>query len=240
MKRLFVSAWILVLLLAACSTPPAQEAPEAEKEEKQKLYAKWANRVYKDKEMKEIAAVLAKGESVIKLGEEEIPASPDGKKEAETVYRIQLADGLEAYARSDLFALKTIVFTEESTDCFVRPTLDSRRYYVIPKGTLAFITEEGQDGWVKVWIGKVEDDGKEKWVTDQWVKGGYSEEIALIRDARLYEEALETLKSNEEEGFKALKELQEESTTFFAGLAARILGEQDPFSEEGASSGYSE
>jgi len=224
MKRLFMLVWIVVVLFSACSGPSAQEAPEAEKTpEKQRLYAKWANRVYKDKEMKEIAAVLAKGESVLKLGEEKIPASSKGEGKTKTVYHIQLADGLEAYARGDLFALKTIVFTEESTDCFVRPTLDSRRYYVIPKGTLAFITEEGKEGWVKIWIGKVEEDGKEKWVTDQWVKGGYSDEITLIREARLYEEALEAMKNNEEEGFKALKELQEESTTFFADLAARIL-----------------
>jgi lipoprotein LenA len=224
MKRLFLSFGVVLALLAACSQQPASEEETAEKnQEPQKVYAKWDNRVYKDKDLKEIVAVLSKCESVTKLGEEEVTVSSGSKEETFKVYHIKLADGVEAYAKENLFALKTIVFTADSTDCFVRPTMDSRLYYKIPLGTLGFITEEGDDGWVKIWIGKVDDGGKEKWVTDQWVQAGYSDEIELIRDAKLYEKALETLDKNPEEGIAALKEINENSATFFARLASEKI-----------------
>ncbi|HDS02265.1 MAG TPA: hypothetical protein ENN72_00980 [Firmicutes bacterium] len=224
MKRLFLSFGVVLALLAACSQQPASEEETAEKnQEPRKVYAKWDNRVYKDKDLKEIVAVLSKCESVTKLGEEEVTVSSGSNEETFTVYHIKLADGVEAYAKENLFALKTIVFTADSTDCFVRPTMDSRLYYKIPLGTLGFITEEGDDGWVKIWIGKVDDGVKEKWVTDQWVQAGYSDEIELIRDAKLYEKALETLDKNPEEGIAALKEINENSATFFARLASENI-----------------
>jgi len=191
------------------------------------VYAKWADGVYKDKELKTYAATISKAESVELLGEEEVIKTVNNKEVTSVVVRVKLADGLEVYGKKELFAQKAVVFVDDNAQCFVRPTLDSDEYCKIPKGKLGFIIEEMENGWKKIYIGEIMINGQKKWVTQQWVNSGISTDVNLVKDAKKFEKALSILAKDQENAKKMLTELSDGSSTLFSDLARIELNKYD-------------
>ncbi len=132
------------------------------------------------------------------------------------VAKVRLAGGTEGYVETRHLADKTIVFTEE-TPVFIRPTMGSKMHVKLPKGTIAFVVGEQAD-WVKVYAGKIQD----KYVSEQWVQGGFSADQAVILEARILEGAISQASSGKADertgGLAKLRELGE-GAGMFADIA---------------------
>ncbi len=191
-------------------TEPVQEVVLAKK------YAKYRVVVRKELELKNWAATLEKGEDVDLLSEQEV-ANKSGKNIS--ISRVRLADGSQGFVESRHLADKVIVFIED-TPAFTRPTMGSKMYCKVPKGTIAFVVGE-QANWVKIYAGKIAD----LWLTDQWVQGGYSTDQQILLTARMYESALEQLASAKEADRNAGKQKLVELSQG-EGVIAALAGEK--------------
>ncbi|MBN2401428.1 MAG: hypothetical protein JXN64_03425 [Spirochaetes bacterium] len=183
-----------------------------------KKYAKYRVQVSKDKELKTWLATLEKAEDVSLL-EEEKYTNPSGK--TIDISKVQLADDSIGYIDPKHLADSPVVFTAD-TKTFVRPTSGSTIYAVIPKGELGFII--GEKGlWVQVYVGKI----NEKFVAQHWVEGGYSNDPALVLEAKQYAAAVNALNDKDEtkagQARTTLEELAEGSSVI-AELAKNKLG----------------
>ncbi len=149
-------------------------------------YAKSGVSVFKDQELKTWSSFLSKTEPVSILETLKVQI-----KGAETeVAKVKLSDGTVVFIQIKYLADKPVVFVEE-TKAYVRNNTSSKVYAVIPKGTIGFVVQEMGD-WTQIYIGQV--DGK--WITQQWVNGGYSSEDVKIQEAKNFEEAAAVLKSS--------------------------------------------
>lgn len=223
MKIVCIGIMTAMMLLVGCNKKIDENQQKTPESSSKTMYAKWADGVYKEKELKTYAATISKAESVELLGEEEVVKTVNNKEVTTTVLRVKLADGLEVYAKKDLFAQKAIVFVDDNTACFVRPTLDSDEFCKIPKGKLGFVVEEMENGWKKIYIGELMVNGQKKWVTQQWVNSGISTDVNLVKDAKKYEKALALLAKDQENAKKMLTELSDGSSTLFSDLARNEL-----------------
>lgn len=221
MKRFLITLIAFVLIF-----PGGCKQKEEEKAEGPiaKKYAKYRVAVRKDKDLKNWLATLEKAEAVDLLTEEKYTNEKGTKFD---LSRVKLADDSMGYIESRHLADKPIVFTRE-TRSFVRPTSGSRVYMKIPPGIIGFIIGE-KGNWVQIYIGRI----KGKWITKQWVEGGYSTDNTILQEAKELEAAMELVKKEEtmDKGIEKLKELAE-STTEIALIAQDKLKELGEKKEE--------
>lgn len=181
-------------------------------------YARATVSVFKDQELKTWGSNLSKTEPVTLLETIKLQI-----KSVETeVAKVKLSDGTMMYLQMKNLADKPVVFMED-TKAYVRNNASSKVYAVIPKGTIGFVVQEMAD-WAQVYVGQI--DGK--WITQQWVNGGYSSEDAKIQEAKTFEEAASVLKdpkAKSEQKSQALAVLKEisESAGAFAETARNAI-----------------
>jgi lipoprotein LenA len=221
MKRVLIAFIALAIVL-----PSACKKAEEQKEEGPiaKKYAKYRVNVQKDKDLKVWLATLEKGEAVDLLSEEKYITE---KRQEIDLAKVRLADDKEGYIDAKHLADKPIVFIKE-TPVFVRPTSGSKVYIKLPEGTIGFIIDE-KGNWVQVYVGKIEG----KWVTRQWVEGGYTTDTNTLLEAKELEVALQLIKKDEtlEKGKEKLKELAE-GTSEIAAIARQKLDELEAAKKE--------
>lgn len=198
-------------------------------------YAKFTTSVYKEQELKTWAATLSKTEPVKLVETINVPL----KGTATEVSKVKLSDNTVGYILTKNLGDKPVVFIED-TKAYVRNNASSKVYAIIPKGTIGFVIQENAE-WVQVYVGQLEG----KWITQQWVNGGYTAEIPRVQEAKLFEESAAILKnaSSKPDQVKQaqanLKDLSN-STGIFAELARNILnpgGTQDSGSDMNATGG---
>ncbi|MDH5716711.1 MAG: hypothetical protein OEZ22_03620 [Spirochaetia bacterium] len=179
----------------------------------EKKFAKYRAKVFADKSLKNSLTVLEKAEEVGLL--EELETS----KKEESIARIRLADGKEAYVEFKHLANMPVVFIE-NTKAFNRPTISSKIVETIPKGTLGFILEQN-GGWSKIYIGKI----NENWITRHWVETiYYKTDNNLVFEIREYENALNLLVENKiDEAKEKLEDLSNSETEFVSQIAKQKL-----------------
>lgn len=188
MKKVIIGLTLLIFLTpSACKK--GENAGSAESALAKK-YAKYKVAVYKDMGLKTWLATLEKAEDVNLLAEEK---NTDSKGKSIDLYKVQLADDSIGYIEPKHLADVPVVFIEE-TKAFVRPTIGSQIYALIPKGELGFIVGEKAQ-WVQIYVGKVNN----KNITEQWVNSGFSKEEKLVLDAKQYAAAIEALAGSDEE-----------------------------------------
>lgn len=174
--------------------------------------------VFKDEGLSTWGSNLSKTEPVILL--ETLKVQIKGKETE--VAKIKLSDGNIFYVNIRHLADKPVVFVED-TKAYVRNNISSRVFAIIPRGTIGFVTQE-MDGWVQIYAGQI--DGK--WITQQWVNGGFTEEETKIREAKNFEESIAILNnsaSKQDQISRALAVLKDisNSTGMFAEMANEIL-----------------
>ena len=183
-----------------------------------KKYAKYRVQVSKDKEFKSWLATLEKAEDVSLLDEEKFK---DKNGKTTEISKVKLADDSIGYIDPKHLADSPIVFTTD-TKAFVRPTTGSKIFAVIPRGELGFII--GEKGlWVQIYVGKID----EKFITQQWVEGGYSNDPALVLEAKQYGTAIDALNGKDAEKSAQAKSTLEtlaEGSSIIAELAKEKLG----------------
>lgn len=205
-------------------------------------YAKSAVSVFKEQELKTWASNLSKTEPVTLLETLKVQV-----KGAETeVAKVKLSDGTVVFISMKNLAEKPVVFVED-TKAYVRNNASSKVYAVIPRGTIGFVVQEMGE-WTQVYIGQISD----KWITQQWVNGGYSSEDAKIQEAKNFEESsaiLKDPKSKPDQKAQALAVLKEisESSGIFSETAKSMIAANSPENMgdagsdmDGGGPGYSE
>lgn len=197
-------------------------------------YAKSGVSVFKEQELKTWGSNLSKTEPVTLLETLKIQV-----KGAETeVAKVKLSDGTIMYLQMKNLADKPVVFLED-TKAYVRNNASSKVYAVIPKGTIGFVVQEMAD-WAQIYVGQI--DGK--WITQQWVNGGYSAEDARIQEAKNFEEAASILKDSKakpdqkSQALAVLKELSE-SSGIFSDTAKTLLAAHSGEAAESATTDMS-
>lgn len=197
MKKIVVSLMVIFVLIVGCGESKVEEEKKVEKENKpmnKKVHAKYRAVVYKTKDLKEYASVLAKGEAVTLLDEVK---NTFNKKEL-TVAKIKQADDSVAYVLRKHLGGEPVVFIKNDVEVKIKPTETADTHVRVDKGTVGFI-EDTKDNWIKVYIGKVNYNGKDRWVTGQWVKSGYSKKSDIVKDALIYEKSVNKLEENPED-----------------------------------------
>ncbi len=221
MKRFIVAIIAIALIL-----PSGCKKEEEEKAESPiaKKYAKYRVAVRKDKDLKNWLATLEKAEAVDLLTEEKY-VNEKGKQF--NLSKVKLADDSEGYIESRHLADKPIVFITE-TRSFIRPTSGTRVYMKIPAGTIGFIIGE-KGNWVQIYIGQI----MGKWLTKQWVEGGYTTDGTILQEAKELETAMNLIKKDEtmDKGVEKLKELAD-GTSEIAMIAQDKLKELGEKKEE--------
>ena len=199
MKKYLLTALIFSLVMTfACK----KEEPKPEEPVIVGKCAKYAVNVFKDKERTAWKATLSKAEKVDQLSVEIIS---NNKGTVAEVALIKLSDGTEGYIETKHLADRAVVFTAD-TSAYQRNNTGSRVTLTIPAGTLGFVIEEKAE-WLQVYLGQIDN----VWRMQEWVNSGFSTDAALITEAKLYEEAIATLKnkeSKESERGAALKKLE--------------------------------
>ncbi len=205
-------------------------------------YARTGVSVYKEQELKTWASNLSKTEPVTLLETLKIQV-----KGTETeIAKVKLSDGTVVFTSMKNLADKPVVFIED-TKAYVRNNASSKVYAVIPKGTIGFIVQEMGD-WSQIYAGQIAD----KWVTQQWVNGGYSSEDAKIQEAKNFEEASSVLKDpkakpdQKSQALAVLKDISESSGIFsetakslIAANSAETMGDSGS-NMDGGGSAYGE
>jgi len=215
MKRK-IALLLSLVIISAAGCKKEQKQPE-EEVSLAKKYAKYSIQVFKDAEMKKWLTSLSKSESVDLLN---LTKKMHKKKEIE-IARVKLSDDTIGYINSSHLADKPIVFIED-VKAHLRNNIGSKVVVTIPRGTIGFIVSE-KGGWTQVYIGKLEG----KWITKQWVNGGFSTDENLVLDARTFEESVNILEKDPEkvkpveieEAKEKLKELSK-SASIIAEMAA--------------------
>ena len=214
---------VSLLLNAGCGKKAEQDKKEKDVSLSKK-YSKWNFlKVYKEAEFKKRIEYLSKGEEVDLLDTKEYTDKKNNKIE---VAKIKLSDDKIGFVKMNNLADHPVIFLAD-TKAYVRNNIGSRVYHTIPGGTLGFkIAEKGD--WIQIYIGNLYTQDGKKWVDKKWVKGGYSMDLNLLQDARLFEEASIVLfkaNSSENEAKKAIKKLKDLTSTdnLFAQLAKEKL-----------------
>jgi len=185
-------------------------------------YAKSSTAVYKDQELKTWATTLSKTEPV-KLQE---MLNVQLKGAATEIAKVKLSDNTIVYVAAKNLADKPVVFIEDAK-AYVRNNASSKVFAIIPKGTIGFVLQENAE-WVQVYVGQVDD----KWITQQWVNGGFTAEEIRVQEAKLYEESAAILKnasSKQDQKKQAEANLKDltSSTGIFAEMAKKLIAPAD-------------
>lgn len=217
MKRIVI-IFYLILSIVSVSCGKGGDKKGLNPAEGPVKYARSGVSVYKEQELKTWASNLSKTEPVTLLETLKIQV-----KGTETeVAKIKLSDGTVVFTSMKNLADKPVVFIED-TKAYVRNNASSRVYAVIPKGAIGFIVQEMGD-WSQIYVGQISD----KWITQQWVNGGYSSEDAKIQEAKNFEEASTVLKdpkSKPDQKSQALAVLKDisESSGIFSETAKNLI-----------------
>jgi lipoprotein LenA len=217
MKNTITLLIAVMLLTIACKKDGQDTKQESSLARK---YAKFSAPVYKNSDLKEWMATLAKAEPVELLEVTEATI----KNKTKELARVRLSDGLTGFLDMEHLADLPVVFIED-TRAHERNNATSRVYLTIPRATIAFIIAEKGE-WSQIYAGQVQG----KWLTRQWVRGGFSAEESVILEARTYEEAAAALDSDEateqsrQEALANLAELASSSRAF-GDLARKKLRE---------------
>ena len=203
MKKYFLMVLIFSLAMAfACKRESKHSESEPPAAQVVSKCARYAVNVFKEQERTNRLTTLAKTERVDMLSTESIT---NDKGVTVEVAHIQLSDGSKGYLEARHLADRVVVFMQ-NTSAFQRNNTGSRVNATIPAGTLGFVIDE-KDEWLQIYVGQI--DGR--WLTQDWVNGGFSTDEDLIADARFYEEALTVLRnknSKASEKQAALKRLE--------------------------------
>ncbi len=218
MKKVVITALAVIMaVMIGCKNdnPGASSLP---KDEGPIKYARITVSAYKEEGLKSWGANISKTEPVVLLETVKVQI----KGSAAEVAKVKLSDGNVLYVNSKYLADQPVVFVED-TRAYVRNNESSRVYAVIPKGTIGFIIKE-MDEWVQIYAGQI--DGK--WVTQQWVSGGYTTDEGKIREAKNYEESVAVLNNSSSkqdrisQSLAILKDIAS-STGMFAEMASQYL-----------------
>jgi len=216
-KAVIILQLISLAVLLACGKGGADK-PGLNLSEGPVKYARATVSVFKDQDLKTWGSNLSKTEPVTLLETLKVQI-----KGAETeVAKIKLSDGTVVFVSMKNLADKPVVFMED-TKAYVRNNASSKVYAVIPKGTIAFVVQEMGD-WAQIYAGQI--DGK--WITQQWVNGGYTSEDARIQEAKNFEEAASVIKDSKTkpdqkaQAFAVLKEFSE-SQGIFSETARNLI-----------------
>jgi uncharacterized protein YgiM (DUF1202 family) len=218
MKKGFIIALTIMLTgLVACKNEESgiSKLPKGEGPIK---YARVALSVYKEEGLSTWGSNLSKTEPVVVLETMKVKIKGTDTE----VAKVKLSDGNIFFLNNNYLADQPVVFLED-TRAYVRNNESSRVYAIIPRGTIGFILQELGE-WVQIYAGQI--DGK--WVTQQWVNGGYTVDESKIREARNYEEAIAVLKNSSSkqdrisQSLAILKDLSS-STGMFADMASEYL-----------------
>ena len=182
-------------------------------------YAKSSTSAYREQEMKTWGATLSKTEPVKLLQTLNVLIKGVNTE----ISKVQLSDNTILFMPSKNLADKPVVFIED-TKAYIRNNASSKVFAIIPKGTIGFALQEN-GAWVQVYVGQLED----KWITQQWVNGGFTAEDLRVQEAKLYEESAAIFKnasSKPEQKKQAEANLKDlcSSTGIFADMARNLLG----------------
>ncbi len=235
MKKIILLLLVTAVALAGCKKEKTSKEKDVVLEKK---YARYAIRVYQDREMTKWLATLSKTEPVDLLGTSEIMI----KNKKITLAEVKLSDDKKGFMNASNLADRPVVFTAD-TKAHVRNNTGSMVAGTIPRGHIGFITAEKGE-WVQIYAGKING----KWITRHWVKSGFSGDENLVLEARTYEESkavLDNENASEEkrkEAKEKLKDLEGSSTSFFKELAAEALNkpEQEKKKDETPDTGDNE
>jgi len=224
MRKKTVFFMLIAMLLFSCGKETATEKrPAGEKAKAQYLYPKFKVAAYKDISLKQWAFTAAKGErlSAIKTLKND---------EGAALTELLRADGVSAgYAESKYFAEGICVLTADNSALYAQPTMTSEIEARLDRGSVLFVIGE-KEGWLNVYAGKIEREGKEKWVTSAWIKEGFERDETAVSDALRLERALGEFSSDEPDaraaGETTLRELSS-SDSIFADLAINALHSGD-------------
>jgi uncharacterized protein YgiM (DUF1202 family) len=233
MKKVFITALaVMMAAMIACKNeePGASSLPLDEGPIK---YARVTVSAYKEEGLKSWGANISKTEPVVLL--ETVKVQIKGSETE--VAKVKLSDGNVLFVNNKYLADQPVVFVED-TRAYVRNNESSRVYALIPKGTIGFILKE-MDEWVQIYAGQIEG----KWVTQQWVNGGYTTDEGKIREAKNFEEAVAVLSSSSSkqdrvaQSLAILKDIAS-SSGMFADMANEFLdnyaADDDKSSDENA------
>jgi uncharacterized protein YgiM (DUF1202 family) len=227
MKKVFITALaVMMAAMIACKNeePGASSLPLDEGPIK---YARVTVSAYKEEGLKSWGANISKTEPVVLL--ETVKVQIKGSETE--VAKVKLSDGNVLYVNSKYLADQPVVFVED-TRAYVRNNESSRVYALIPKGTIGFILKE-MDEWVQIYAGQI--DGK--WVTQQWVNGGYTTDEGKIREAKNFEESVAVLSSSSSkqdrvsQSLAILKDIAS-SSGMFADMASQYLDNYEADEED--------
>jgi lipoprotein LenA len=201
-----------LIMITGCGKKTSTESEDVSLAKK---YARYRVVVYQDQTMKKDLTVLNKTEPVDLLSEEKV--SLKGKQT--DISKVKLTDDTIGYVLSGTLADKPVVFIED-TKAHVRNNIGSKIHATIPRGTIGFITGEKAQ-WIQVYAGKIEG----KWISDKWVKTGFTTDETVLLEARQYEDACEKLDKNssDKEAMEKLTELKDSSASIFKSLAQEKL-----------------
>lgn len=229
MKNALILFIIFMLTLGSCKKNEETSIEDASLARK---YARFNTQVYKDSELKQWLATLAKAEYVDLL--EILTLTVKGEKLE--IAKVKLSDDSVGYIKMSNLADKPIVFVQD-TKVYIRNNITSTVYMTIPRGTIAFIISEKGE-WVQIYAGNING----KWLTKQWVNKGFSTDEPLILEARNFEDASAVIddtsgKKSQEEREQAIQKLRDLAarSEMFGDMARQKLssfGEQVPASDE--------
>ncbi len=182
-------------------------------------YAKSSTTAYKEQELKTWGATLSKTEPVKLVEMLNVPV----KNVSTEVAKVKLSDNTVLFVAAKNLADKPVVFIED-TKAYVRNNASSNVFAIIPKGTIGFVLQEN-GAWVQVYVGQIDN----KWITQQWVSGGFTTEEVRVQEGKLYEESAAIYKNasskpdQKKQAEANLKDLSSGSG-IFAEMAKGVLG----------------
>ena len=225
--------FIIALTLISISTMYCKKKAEPKPAEISR-FAKYAVGVFENQDLKKAITYLSKGEMVFVTEESSAnndPAQATAKeknkdKTSGKIVKVRLIDDKTGYMDEKHLSGEPLVITEESTNVFQRPSLDSRKMGTLPAGTIAF-TESVKNNWIQIYVGKI--DGQ--WIAGYWINSGYSTDKNLLVTAKDFEKAVQDFNDKKDGAEQTLHEIAN-GNPLFAPHVDRLLGTGVTHTEE--------
>jgi len=217
MKKKLIVIFIMVLFLfiLGCqgktdesreTEKKAEKTEKVDEKEKEEVYAKYRVNIYNDKNLTDWLATLAKGEKVEFV--EEISHKKNNNKI--NVAKIVRADGeTKGFLERRHLTGKPVVIVKDNLKLYEQPTITSRVYARVTKGTVAFVQGK-KDNWTKIYIGYIDDNGERKYIDGKWIKEGFSSDITLVQEGLVYDRATSMLEDDKDANNEKAKDDLEE------------------------------
>ncbi len=230
--RTLLAVFAVFMLVAQCGEKSTEDTGKSE-DTTSYLFARYPVSIYSvagSKARTDYVATLVKAERVELLNRTEV-----GEKKVPYV-KVRAAGDKIGFAEERHFAPDVAVVTAESPNLLQRPLITAARGYnadLVKQGTIAFIIGRAEEAetWYEV-SGSTAGGFFRGWIRE--AETGRDER--LLTEAVLFDKAMTQLKSDKEagqkKGLEALKQLQTESHTMIADLAAKALEEASQDTEE--------